>query len=147
MWGFVELDAWDLLALSQSEDSNRFFYIQKLGRKQTASHQDKWLLTETVKTLKSCKHFLVARNCIFCLEVIVFGDNYQTCFRKCSAWCLWRFCRFLLSRFTLRPQESLINSFWQDWRKKLLQLRDNNGNTWNVGRLLRSSTTVKGSFK
>ena len=86
-------------------------------------------MTRRVITLRSCKHFLDAWMSLFCFQVVPFRYNSQTLFWNFTTWCLFMLCRFRLTRFNMHSQRNRINSFGQDWRKRLLHLWEND---WNI---------------
>ena len=71
---------------------------------------------------------------LFCFQVVRFGDNTRTSLWNFAMWCLFMLSRFPLSRFNMHSQRNWKNSFGQDWRKRLLQLWENDRNTWRVER-------------
>ena len=66
-----------------------------------------------------------ARSSLLCYQVIRFWDSKYSSFRIFVTSCLFILCRFPLRRFTKLSQRNLINSFGQDWRKRLLNLWKN----------------------
>ena len=89
-------------------------------------------MTGGVTTLKSCKHFSDARIPLLCLQIERFRDSSRTSLWNFATWCFFMLCRFPLSRFIMHSQRNRINSFGQDWRKRLLHLWENDWNTWRV---------------
>ena len=87
-----------------------------------------------VISLMSCNPLSDATISLPCFQVVRFRDNSQTSLWNFFTWCLFMLCMFLLSRFIMLSQGNRINSFGQDWRKRLLHLWENHWNTWRVKR-------------
>ena len=105
---------------------------QKQKRWQTASYHDKWFMKGGVFALKSCKPFSEASMSSLCFQVVLFRDNSQTSLWNYAMWWLFLLCRFPLSRFIMHSQRNWINSFGQDWRKRLFLLWKIDWNTWRA---------------
>ena len=95
-------------------------YTEAGTRKKTAPFQDKWLMTEGLVTFMSCNTFSDARTSLLCFKVILSRHSNPTSFWNYFTWRLFMFCRFPLRRVTILSQGSLVKSYGQDWRKKLL---------------------------
>ena len=91
-------------------------------------------MTGGVITLMSCNPLSDARVSLPCFLVVRFRDNSRTLLWNFTTWCLFMLCRIPFSRFIMHSQRNRINSFGQDWRKRLLHLWENDWNTWRVER-------------
>ena len=89
-------------------------------------------MTGGVITLLRCKPFSEARMSLLGFQIVRFRDNSRTSLWNFATWCLFRLCRFCLSRFIMHSQRNRINPFGQDWRKSLLHLWENDWDTWRV---------------
>ena len=83
-------------------------------------------------TLMSCNPLSDARMSLLCFQFVRFRGNSQTSLRNFTTRCLFMFCRFPLSIFIMHSQRNRLNSFGQDWRRRLLHLWENDWNTWRV---------------
>ena len=92
-------------------------------------------MTGGVITLMSCNPLSNARMSLLCFQVVRFRDNSRTSLWKFTTWCLFILRRFPLSRFIMHSQRNRINSFGQDWRKRLLHFWENDWNTRRVENL------------
>ena len=91
-------------------------------------------MTGGVITLMSCKPLSDARMSLLWFQVVRLRDNRQTALWNFATWFFFMLCRFPLSRFIMHWQKNRINSFGQDWRRRLLHLWQNHWNTWRVER-------------
>ena len=112
----------------------KLFCTQKQERGQTGPYQDKWLMTGGVITLMSCNPLSDARMSLLCFQVVRFRDNSQISLWNFATCYIFMLCRFSFSGFNMHSQRNRINSFGQDWRKRLLHLWEIYWNTWRVER-------------
>ena len=91
-------------------------------------------MTGGVINLMNCNPLWDARISLLCFQVVRFRKNSRTSLWNFATWCLFKLCRFRLSRFIMHSQRNRIKSFGQDWSKRLLPLWENDWNTWRVER-------------